>query len=624
MSPFLEIQTSSDQESGISDELLAEIRKNNAEVIAALKEKLWPDSSSVSAEENDPYDEADDPEDGDRLYKIISSLPEKLDLLSMDQELHSILFELSLPSDAPPIPEILQRLPDRIEYSKVSEKGYQFLSYFIRKGYASSIIHKLPVPDTLDFSKTGKQEVTFFSEVLQQQRDFAVGLAACFPSVLDISSMTEAAGDLFFLIMNLNDDYTLDFFEKIPSRLSTSDIGVVAKALEIVIWNDAFLKIILEKLPDQIDISTLNGSARFFFQRLLLEAPEQTIAKLPTVLDLSNVGLYGRLFIKDILDLKKSKYIHEILSRLPPVIRFSQLSNHGGALLFQLLERYMLPENHIIDIKSRIVVDSADFSVTSVSTGFSSQLLLMMLKHYQELQDPRKDAVLNMINRKREALRIPIPSVELQAPVEDSAGPSLAEIVRQFPVDPSSVEKLKHDWVRAELMKTGSKAFVYIRMNEEDVRILFRNEDIHLVSLEGYKKALQTIPEFVSTPVYPELMDEEFDAKAKIRLSRPGKGGFREVFSGPDLGTIKEKNLPPSLKKNIDEQVCYIAFMLSLIGVDHGHAHTHNLNARFLLEDKAGNKFLSFDVNNALQMARKYNLTLTPIVILRDWDQASS
>lgn len=63
-------------------------------------------------------------------------------------------------------------------------------------------------------------------------------------------------------------------------------------------------------------------------------------------------------------------------------------------------------------------------------------------------------------------------------------------------------------------------------------------------------------------------------------------------------------------------------YTLLVNDVQHGHPHDGNFNLRWLLQDdKGGGKEVIFDPNIALQRAYEEELSITPIVTLRDWDQ---
>lgn len=217
-------------------------------------------------------------------------------------------------------------------------------------------------------------------------------------------------------------------------------------------------------------------------------------------------------------------------------------------------------------------------------------------------------------------IRRPIEPEYLKLP--DKVGPHLDEIIQKFPLDPESpVEELRSGWYKIKLKKTGSATYAYLQLTAHEFKVVFKNEGISEERLENYRLAHELIPGYVSSANYPELQSEEVQKEHSTLKSFTY--GFREVYAGPDVSFLKMNILPFEVSRSIEWQKKYILLQLSINGIDHGHPHNDNFNVRFLLE-KDGEKQLFFDPNVAIKTAIEQQMTLTPIVTLRDWDQATS
>ncbi len=215
--------------------------------------------------------------------------------------------------------------------------------------------------------------------------------------------------------------------------------------------------------------------------------------------------------------------------------------------------------------------------------------------------------------------------------------------IENFPVSPGSLKRWHGDWYCCLVAKFGSETKMYLRFIEEELpQVIFHNDQIEDNSLLSYQDAAQLIPDYVSSPVYRELLTDEQKRSQVLTLMR--LKGFREVYAGPSLyyflsdryegalrfvTSLKLEQLPEEIATSIESQVSFIITALYLNQIDHGHIHSGNINVRFLLEgnskkEDGPKKYISFDLNQALKLAKENNWTITPIVILRDWDQARS
>lgn len=161
-------------------------------------------------------------------------------------------------------------------------------------------------------------------------------------------------------------------------------------------------------------------------------------------------------------------------------------------------------------------------------------------------------------------------------------------------------------------------------INPANERVIFRTSGYTESSLQAYQDAKKLLPTYVIGQNYTEL--QPLSAKSGVKLnSRRNSYGFREVFAGASLDCYESYTLPSVIMSKINQQVAFIKLMLAQNDIEHGHDKPMNFNVRFLLTSTEGSeKHVSFDLNVAIQVAVERGWNLTPIVTLRDWDQASS
>lgn len=149
-------------------------------------------------------------------------------------------------------------------------------------------------------------------------------------------------------------------------------------------------------------------------------------------------------------------------------------------------------------------------------------------------------------------------------------------------------------------------------------------------AISALAKAREVLSDFVSSSYYPELpeIDEEESTNSifqgTTRRYKIGRHGYREVYAGETIGNFRYyTNIPSELLKDIYAQRDYILIQLLRHGIHHNHPHDWNFNVRWLLKNKDGSiNTLAFTAERALDKAQKENLTITPIVTLRDWKLA--
>ena len=229
------------------------------------------------------------------------------------------------------------------------------------------------------------------------------------------------------------------------------------------------------------------------------------------------------------------------------------------------------------------------------------------------------ETVQGILNKFRVGLRQPISINEFQDFQFSNRTLSLSEVIKNFHLEKDSVKPWRGGWLKVKLAKTGSETYLFFKPSSDgQFKILFFNDGISPESLDTYKKAASVMPEYISAPVYLELQNKQNNPRILFR-----RQGYREVYAGPDLTNVGLDTLPKIIKTNIFSQQEYVWLVLRMYDINHRHTHYGNFNVRFLLTDADGNKKLSFDANEAIRLAKENELSLTPIVILRDWDKAS-
>ncbi len=170
---------------------------------------------------------------------------------------------------------------------------------------------------------------------------------------------------------------------------------------------------------------------------------------------------------------------------------------------------------------------------------------------------------------------------------------------------------------------------IYPKGDLQDKPTFFvRRNPAHAIA--ALTKAREVLPDFVSSSFYPELpeLDDEKSAhsifQGKNRRNKIGRHGYREVYAGETIGRLGfYQNIPPEIIEDIFAQRTYILIQLLSHGIHHNDSTNYNFNVRWLLKNKDGAIItIAFTLDNALRKAREQNLTLTPIVTLRDWEYA--
>lgn len=496
-------------------------------------------------------------------------------------------------------------------------------------------------------------------------------LSSFIPEVIDFAKLDTSLAGVLKLLVSIDDDFKSKFVDRFDNLFFISEEGI--PLLSYLLDND-FEEELVELLPDSLD-DFEKSDQLFFLLRILLNG--FNIKVEDSLLDIlrNSKNIFREKGSSDFLSELVNKGLG--LDLLEMNILPDLISDEDCTLQFDFLLK-LIDRNFVEDIKDRLgflslkdissekavilfhivkkgfgqeILDrlSGDFELNDVFYSYSLRYQDRYQIRFLELlaSSGFKSQLLELFSEKLEGygelVRDSISFDELE--VNAKVGPHLDEIIEKFPILPGSIKELRGGWVRGKIRKKKKKdeygnvieegeVFIYLKIENESFKVVFRNKNIEEQHLDTYKEAFDLIPEFVSNPVYSELQNkqEKNNSSPKVFSSEPRMlsaetslptFGFREVYAGVSLSTLSMKSLPDKVKESIENQKKYILMKLAINGIHHGHSHNANFNVRFLLE-KDGEKQLFFDINVALQHAIKNEMNFTPIVTLRDWDQATS
>ena len=500
--------------------------------------------------------------DNGQTQKVISRLPESIDLSSLSRGGASLLEPLTYRYQTQ---EVISRLPESIDLSSLSRGGASLLKSLIDNGQTQEVISRLNLPESIDLSSLSKEEASLLKPLAYRYQ--AQEVISRLPESIDLSSLSDGGSSLLRSLIDR------DQTQEVISRLSESiDLSSLSRGgsslLKSLIGRDQTQEVI-SRLSESIDLSNLLEGGSSLLESLIgNDQTQEVISRLPESIDLSSLSDEGSSLLKSLIGNDQTQ---EVISRLPESIDLSSLSRGGSSLLKSLIDK-----NRTQEIKDKMKIDN--------------------LRKPLSLQEE------DMANLN----------------IEEKLDSVINKVIANFPLEK---ETKRHGWIKSSLKKTGSKTSVFIKNIEDpqNIVILFHNKKISKESLLAYKAASQLLPGYVSFPVYPELLDDT--EKKQIHTTFDG---YREVYAGPAIRDLTLADLPSSIRESIFQQVFHILFTLNEQGLKHNHAHLGNFNVRFLLKDQQGKKQLCFDPYRAIKTAIDSNLTLTPIVILRDWDMAES
>jgi hypothetical protein len=257
---------------------------------------------------------------------------------------------------------------------------------------------------------------------------------------------------------------------------------------------------------------------------------------------------------------------------------------------------------------------------------------------YQQLLSTEyRNTCLELLSELRTQVRQPLKNESLDT--SRQVGPYLHEQIDSLPIMKSTRNDLSFNWSRFQLSKDGSKAYMYIKKDTYPPRIQFRSdlttENKGLTfekkdrNITAYRKALETMPEFVNTGTYLEIDSNNLQFAIQKYISIHPVGGvsqsssFRETYGGAPLQKYLYSKCK-ALATHVKNQQDFIHLSLATHRINHGHPHERNMNVRFLLTDPEGSQTIEFDANQAFRHAKIRNATVTPVVTLRDWDAGDS
>lgn len=568
----------------------------------------------------------------DYIEKVISLLPDKIDLSNLSEGVGWFLKVLTEMGYAE---KLITLLPDKMNINDLSGEADWFLDSLISQRHTEKVIAWLP--DQIDLNNVGEQAVWFLDKLvlcghddeiinklignvinlgsLSQklgwllrslvQRDHVKEIISLLPDEINISNLSEGAGELLESI--IEKDYAGRFIDLLPDKVDLSNFGEGASnfLVSLVLNLDSYYDYnFISLLPNKMDLGSLSKGVSRFLNSLIRKKGhiEKILSLLPNKIDLNNFSKEAGVFLNSLIE---QGYDEKIIALLPDKINLSNLNEDVGLFLKSLGEK-----GRVYEIFNKLTNNPVDLN------SLNKEMCLFLSLLINKLPEEGKELVEEILERSKISLRRAITINEFED-FQTQETLSLIEIIKTFPI--SSAKPWRGGWLRAEVEKDGSETYVFFKQSDDGkFKIMFLNDEIGKESLESYRKAAEIIPEYISASAYLELQDN----KHPEILMR--KKGFKEVYAGPSLGNFDMDNLPPAISTSINSQKEYIKLNLELHKINHGHTHDGNFNIRFLLTDAGGQRTLSFDVNEAIKLAREQNLSLTPIVILRDWDQAES
>ena len=521
------------------------------------------------------------------LEKLRSTLPNPtrmIELLPMQIEpqlpsgiysdsLIIMLFELGFSE------QIWQRLPTQLpEFSKLGGGFLSILHLFQARGtHQDEILHVLP--KVLDLNKMRYQESELILEIINTRGTEEI--VSRLPDYFDLTLISEYGSQVVHkLFRRGHKELILNRLPSVCNLDSLSD-GAITLFRQIdfpplTIEPTRDNRMLSRKLLDSLKPS--QEQEPFFRNETSMTALsvpiEQNTVVIPATINLESISVNAAIFIYEYVNR------NEILRRLPKSLANTTISEGGGYLLSELIR-----------------------------SGDGVKKVKKLIQEYLETAP--------------KFLRKPIHPSELRG-ISEKVGPYFFEVIDDFPIVNDSIEKLKNNWFKAEVEKGGSKSFVFLRLEPDSEKIIFRSTNYDPKSLDAYRLAVKQLPLYISCQWYQELV-EQHDGQILPKINPPQMGlGFREVFAGASFGDYASYNLPGPIKQSICQQIMYIKTQLFRQGIRHNDDHPWNYNLRFLLSSPDdSDKHISFDLNAAIQVAVEKGWYLTPIVTLRDWDKAT-
>lgn len=509
-----------------------------------------------------------------------------------------------------PVPEqLLALLPNTIQWSiPFPSSAWALVDVLIELGLADEVWERIPKPLPL-FEKLSSGFLNILSR-FRHQKKYIQEIVAILPPKLDLGSIHFSEYSFLSAIIDL--EGVSEVLDRLPDGIDLVTLSHYGAELLIDLCNQHQKKTVISRLPKICNVNEISDAAFHLFSkidtpRLVLE-PRSNSKKISTKLSRVFSSLTKSIEKTNVQPLESISERVDLI--VPQIIDFESISVNGARFLLENLSRK--------ELYHRL---PATLENTDLSQGAYYLLSQLMGPYF------RSPIIEKLISDTLETIALSLRKPILPSELHDiylKVGPYLHEIIDGFPIIPDSIRKLKSGWMKAELCKTESKSFVFIRTDGDSEKVILRTSNYGFEELWTYQRAYEVLPDFVTCHFYPELADQPTSG-VKPKLNPLMKGvGFREVFAGASLGEYRHYSLPEPIRKSIDQQVKYIKLMLITHGINHNHDHSMNFNVRFLLSSPDDSeKNISFDLNAAIQVAVERGWNLTPIVTLRDWDMAT-
>lgn len=539
---------------------------------------------------------------------VFEAIHKPLDLHHLQNIGYALLNELK--NNLPNPVRLLELLPDTIDSSIPSDSfAWALVSVLIKLDLADQVWLRMPQPfPPFNHLGDGFLDILMEFQVVNMHKE---EILTILPSLLTLETIQSS--EHRFLCSIADSSGISEIISRLPKQINLSTLTIYAARVLVYIWKQNQQSAVTDRLPPMNNLNDLSDGAIWLFD---------TLGFPPCTFEHANKSRGFMSSVKHALNPRYGRYPAGILNMttqvmkvkreqvtivIPATINLETLSTFAAQYLLDFLTKD--------DVLARL---PTNFHLSQLSSGGKYLLSTLFLSKRKLARE--NTLVENYLEVTHDTLRKPIDPSDLRE-INSKTGPYLSEIIDEFRIKKNSARVLKSGWYQAELRKGGSRSLVYINLDTESEKVVFRTRGYRKRSLETYQLALKLLPEYVTCQFYPELLEQPIDAAIPTINPKHKGSGFREVFAGASLGQYDGYTLPTSVRTSIDQQVLYIKLVLNAHGINHNHDHSWNYNVRFLLTSPDGNeKNISFDLNAAIQIAVERGWTLTPIVTLRDWD----
>ncbi len=559
---------------------------------------------------------------------ILDNLPDRVNLSEIPTYSLIILLLISLARNGHAA-KVVEMIDDQIDLEELyyNDNLELLVTVLAENGQDKWLVHKLPKKiNLLQIDDVQCQLLLTLCQTGQADQ-----IAQKVERTVIPTSVFEGRKEANLVLASLveNGESTLAF-DLLPTDIVLRDISTSGSKLLISLTHHGFAEGIASKIKEGIVLAGLRGGMRFeVLDALVAQGQIEAIA---AKIEAGKVDING--FSPENCDnLLRALMIEEPFKNIE--ISFPETLDFTSQYFIERLDYYKIMVEHGMAevIASRLT--DIDLSLRIISSGGlpslaqvrALSLLRSLVKHGQapsliesmvhiEETDIAEVDQEGYFEERLQASRKQIALTPKDRPSQ-FIGPTTKDLIRAFPKEPLGCKK---GWNYYLVRKKGSQSKLYYRPGEEGVgaKIILRNSGISSRSMEAYRRAIEVIPTGVSRAFYPEL------SKDDIGFDHFYADGFREVYVGANLASIKVERLPEELRASIYEQKRWILSALIFRQIRHCHPHDKNFNVRFLLEEEEGNKSILFDINKAIELTVKSKTTtLTPIVTLRDWDAGS-